>query len=124
MRKETKRERTSQKLMPNRILMANKAKEGDHLVVFWDEGSDRLWYLGVVEQVLASGEIRVNHFKRANRQDYRNWYMPEEKDVETVSEDQVLAKNLNVLYPLSDTRVRCIITQDIVDMINEKIDNL
>ena len=46
--------------------------------------------------------------------------MPEEKDVETVSEDQILAKNLNVLYPLSGTRVRCIITQDIVDMINEK----
>ena len=28
---------------------ANKAKEGDHLVVFWDGGGDRLWYLGVVE---------------------------------------------------------------------------
>ena len=37
---------------------------------------------------------------------------------------EVLAKNLNVPYPLRGTRVRCIITQDIVDMINEKIDNL
>ena len=70
---------------------ANKVKEGDHFFVFCDEGSDWLWYLGV-EQVLASGEMRVNHSKRANQQDYRNWYMPEEKDVGTVSEDQVLAK--------------------------------
>ena len=66
----------------------------------------------------------VNHFKRVNQRDLQNWYVPEEKDVETVSESQILAKNLNVLYPLNGTRVRCIITQDIVDMINEKIDDL
>ena len=106
------------------IPLTTSMKEGDHLIVFWDEGDQRIWYLGVVDEMLPSGKVRVNHFKRGSKQDYRNWYVPEDKDLETVSESQILAKDLTVLYPLSGTRVRCVITQELVDHINDKLDNL
>ena len=73
---------------------------------------------------MSAGKVYVNHYKRANQRDSKNWYIPEDKDLEIVSKTQILAKNVQVYYPLTVTRPRCIITQDVIDMIDEQIDTI
>lgn len=100
-------------------LKTDDLNDGDHLAVFWDEGNDRVWYLGVVDKVLPANKVVVNHFKRQNRKDSLNWVLPEKKDIQIVTVDQIIATKLNILYPLSRTRVHCVISQVDVDIINE-----
>ena len=57
-------------------------------------------------------EVSVSHFKRTKKDDDVNWIFPSKKEVHRVSPEQILVSGLNVSYPLSVTRIRCMVQQE------------
>ena len=94
------------------------------MAVFWDEGNDRVWYLGVAEEIFSTGNVLVNHFKRANVRGCGTWVLPEEKNLQTVEPEQIIARIVNAMYLLSGTRVKCIVDKDDVELIREKLSEI
>jgi hypothetical protein len=84
---------------------------GEHVAVFWIEGNDYKWYLGLVDHINEDG-IHVSHFIPARR-DKTVWGLPDEVDLQTVEEDQLIKRKLCVAY-LQTSRIRCSIELDIV----------
>lgn len=68
----------------------------NHSAFLWNEGN-MLWYLGVAEEILSTGNICVTHFKQANIRTFDTWFLPKEKKLETVMPEQVLGSNVNIM---------------------------
>ena len=65
-------------------------KIGEHVIVFWVEAGNRLWYLGLVDHTYEDGSISVNHFVPATRSNKLTWTFPDEPDIQIVKMAQVL----------------------------------
>ena len=71
---------------------------GEHVIVFWIEGlKDVVWYLGIVDFVTEEKEARIMHLKRTDKK-RQHWNIPEESDIWAVNDDQIIARNIDVIY--------------------------
>ena len=69
---------------------------GEHIVAFWVEGTKPNWYLGIVEENEGPGPV-VSYMKRIEAEG-RSWAYPETAEILEISEDQILARKVNVQY--------------------------
>ena len=98
---------------------------GQHVVVYWDEGAEvRNWYLGVIDDIDDQGNLSVSHFMKANRNDDTTWTYPERGDVQPVQREQILLAPVNVTYPLSVRRIRCVMAERDVQVVREKMKDM
>ena len=79
-------------------------KIGEHVIVFWVDAGNQLWYLGLVDHIYEDS-ISVNHFVPATRLNKLTWTFPDEPDIQIVELEQVLKSNVKASY-LQSTRIR------------------
>ena len=67
-------------------------------IKFWLE-KDGLpkWYLGIVHSINSGGEIAVLHLKQNDKHGL-HWCIPEKEDIWSIEEEQILLRDLNVIY--------------------------
>ena len=71
---------------------------GEHVIVFWIESlKDIVWYLGIVDFVTEEKEARIIQLKRTDKKG-QHWNIPEESDIWAVNDDQIIARNIDVIY--------------------------
>lgn len=78
-----------------------------------------MWYLVVAEEILSTK--RMNPFKQANIISFDIWVLPEEKNLETVKQEQIFVSNVNAMYCLSGTHAKVIVDKDYVEVICKKV---
>ena len=72
-------------------------KPGEHIAVYWvQETNTFVWYLGIVEQVKRD-IARIIHLKRSDKLGV-NWIIPDDPEKLDIEHDQVLARDLPVIY--------------------------
>ena len=74
-------------------MQSTHLKIGEHVIVFWVEAGNLLWYLGLVDHIYEDS-ISVNHFVPATRLNKLKWTFPDEPDIQIVELEQVLKSNV------------------------------
>ena len=70
---------------------------GEHVAIYWVENSnDVVWYLGIVESMLDE-KINIMHLQRTDKQGMK-WILPENPETRPVDKDQILLRNISVMY--------------------------
>ena len=79
----------------------NEFQCGEHMVAVWhdDKANCLEWYLGVVDSV-DEDSVVVSYMKRSDKQGAR-WLFPDKAEVHKTSPDQILLRNIEVLYSLT-----------------------
>lgn len=97
-------------------------KPGEHVAVFWIEGAkDVAWYMGIVDVITEDKEVRVILLKKTDKQG-QHWYIPEEIDVWKVDADQIIARNIDVIYhgaSLNRVELSKATVKEICDIVHE-----
>ena len=73
-------------------------KPGEHVAVYWvEEANSVVWYLGIVEEVGKDNSAKILHLKRSDKKGL-NWIIPDEPEKLNVDNDQIVARDICVIY--------------------------
>ena len=96
-------------------------RQGEHVALFWIENTDDvIWYLGIVDSI-ENDNISILHLKRTDKQGLK-WILPENPELRIVDMDQILVKNISVMYYGVSCRIE--ISKAILSEINSKVNGL
>ena len=95
----------------------NEKQVGQHVIVFWVEQMEKVWYLGIIDKITDDG-IFVSHF--APTRNRTEWTFQEDSDVQLVEEDQIIKHGFTVCY-LQSTRIRCRLEQSLVTEVEREL---
>ena len=96
-------------------------RQGEHVALFWIENTDDvIWYLGIVDSI-ENDSISILHLKRTDKQGLK-WILPENPELRIVDMDQILVKNISVMYYGVSCRIE--ISKAILSEINSKVNGL
>ena len=94
---------------------------GEHVAIFWVENTDDVvWYLGIVDSVL-DGKINILHLKRTDKNGQK-WILPDDPEIRSVEKDQILLRNINVMYYGVSCRIE--ISKAVTKEISECMNNI
>ena len=72
-------------------------KPGEHIAVFWIEKANNIvWYLGIVDDVKEE-TVMLMHLKHTDKNGY-NWVILVNPEVLEIEEEQILLRNISVMY--------------------------
>ena len=75
-------------------------KPGEHVAVYWVEQANSnnvVWYLGMVDEISNENVAKIIHLKRSDKKGH-NWIIPDEPEKLNVDEEQIVARDISVIY--------------------------
>ena len=78
-----------------------------------------MWYLGIVNDIVED-KITVTHLKRTDKNGQK-WVIPDDAEVLQVDEDQIVVRNISVMYHGVSCRIELskATTKEITDCVDE-----
>ena len=97
----------------------NNIEIGEHVIAFWaDDFGKYQWFLAIVDKIVTSELLLLSYLKRMDITG-KDWVFPEESEVRETTLEQILDTKVVVTHYCS-TRIRCRISREIIESLDEK----